>query len=153
MIEPDQQILEVSRRSGRGFWVVLTALLLSGVVVAGAIFANRPLKEAIGHAEWSLRRALADAERVKGYGGTFADADAESLAGSDEELSFVGPDEVSSGPGSVSVYADANVWAAAVAARPNACFYIKQVVGEETKYGVSTTCTGTAALSAADSQW
>ena len=72
----------------------------------------------------------------------------------DDERDYVGPDEASSGPGSVSVYASANVWAAAVQARPQACFFIKQVIGEDTAYGVATGgCTGRAALSASGDQW
>ena len=141
------------RPNRRGFWVMLTALLLACVLLIGAIFANRPLKEAIAHSEWSLRRALADAERVRAGGGTFEQADAESLSLADDRLEFIGPDQVSTGPGSVSVYADATVWAAAVAARPDACFLIKQVAGQGTTYGSSTVCTGRAALKASDSQW
>jgi hypothetical protein len=46
------------------------------------------------------------------------------------------------------------VWAAAVQARPQACFFIKQVIGEDTAYGVATgECTGRAALSASSDQW
>ena len=39
-------------------------------------------------------------------------------------------------------------------ARPQACFFIKQVIGEDTAYGVATgECTGRAALAADDDRW
>jgi hypothetical protein len=54
----------------------------------------------------------------------------------------------------VSVYASSDVWAAAVQARPDACFFIKQVIGEDTAYAVATgDCTGRAALAAQEDQW
>ena len=67
---------------------------------------------------------------------------------------MVGPDETSSGLGEVSVYADATTWAAAVSARPNACFYLKLVVGRDDPfYGVGTECTAREALDARDPRW
>ena len=143
----------VSRRSNRGFWVVATALALSCVMLVIAIFANKPLKDSISHSEWSLRRALADAEQIRASGEPFSAADASSLAAADARLTFLGPDEASTDPGTVSVYADANVWAATVAARPGACFSIKQVAGGDTRYGVSTECTGRGALQVNDTTW
>jgi hypothetical protein len=119
-----------------------------------AIFANRPLKDAIAHTESDLNGALDRAQRVQATSGTFTGADAASLASGDDERDYVGPDEPSSGPGSVSVYASSNVWAAAVQARPQACFFIKQVIGEDTSYAVAAgECTGRAALAAADDRW
>jgi hypothetical protein len=143
----------VPRRSNRGFWVVATALALSCVMLVIAIFANKPLKDSISHSEWSLRRALADAEQIRSSGEQFSAAGASALASSDARLTFVGPDVASTDPGTVSVYADASVWAATVAARPGACFSIKQVAGGDTRYGVSTDCTGRGALRANDTAW
>ena len=40
-------------------------------------------------------------------------------------LVAVGPDDVSDGVNEISVYADEDTWAAAVSARPGACFYLK----------------------------
>ena len=141
-------------RSNRGFWIIATSLALVGILMVIAIVANRPLKDTIGHTESDLNAALLGAERVQSASGTFTDADAASLAAVDDERDYVGPDEASSGPGSVSVYASANVWAAAVQARPQACFFIKQVTGEDTAYGVATgECTGRAALAASSDQW
>jgi len=72
----------------------------------------------------------------------------------DGALNVVGPDEASSGLGEVSVYADATTWAAAVSARPNACFYLKLVVGrDDPLYGVGTECTGREALDSRDPRW
>ena len=141
-------------RSNRGFWIVATSLALVCILMVIAIFANRPLKDAIAHTESDLNGALALAQREQGSSGTFTNADAASLARIDGTRDYVGADEASSGPGSVSVYASAGVWAAAVQARPQACFFIKQVIGEDTAYGVATgECTGRAALSARSDQW
>ena len=141
-------------RSNRGFWIIATSLALVCILMVIAIFANRPLKDAIGHTESDLNGALARAQRVQSSSGTFTEADAASLARGDDGRDYVGPDEASSGPGSVSVFASADVWAAAVQARPQACFFIKQVIGEDTAYAVATgECTGRAAVSASSDQW
>lgn len=141
-------------RSNRKFWVIATALALVCILMVVAIVANRPLKDAIGHTESDLNGALARAQRVQATSGTFAGADAASLGTGDDQRRYVGADEASVGPGTVSVYASAGVWAAAVQARPDACFFIKQTVGEDTTYGVATgECTGRAALAATDDRW
>jgi hypothetical protein len=141
-------------RSNRGFWIVATSLALVSILMVIAIFANRPLKDTIAHTESDLDGALLLAQRVQSSSGTFTDADAASLARIDGGRDYVGPDEASSGPGSVSVYASADVWAATVQARPQACFFIKQVIGEDTAYGVAAgECTGRAALAASADQW
>lgn len=141
-------------RSNRTFWMIATALALACILMVVAIFANRPLKESIAHTEFDLNGALAHAQRIQAASGTFAGADAASLGAGDDERQYVGPDEASGGPGTVSVYASTGVWAAAVSARPDACFFIKQVVGEDTTYGVATgACTGRAALAATDDRW
>ena len=141
-------------RSNRGFWIIATSLALVCILMVVAIVANRPLKDTIGHTESDLNAALLHAQRVQGSSGVFTGADAASLAAVDDGRDYVGPDEASSGPGSVSVYASADVWAAAVQARPQACFFIKQVIGEDTAYGVASgSCTGRAALEASADQW
>ena len=141
-------------RSNRTFWVIATALALVCILMVVAIFANRPLKDAIAHTEFDLNGALARAQRIQATSGTFAGADAAALGAGDDERAYVGPDEASAGPGTVSVYASAGVWAAAVQARPDACFFFKQAIGVKTAYAVATgACTGRAALTAADDQW
>jgi hypothetical protein len=141
-------------RSNRAFWVIATALALVCILMVIAIVANRPLKDTIAHTESDLNAALARAQRIQATSGTFAGADAASLGAGDDGRRYVGPDEASEGPGTVSVYASAGVWAAAVQARPQACFFIKRAIGEDTAYGVATgKCTGRAALAAADDRW
>jgi hypothetical protein len=141
-------------RSNRGFWVVATAIGMVCVVMVVAIVANRPLKDTIAHTESDLNAALGRAQRIQSSSGTFAEADAASLAAGDDDRDYVGPDEASDGPGTVSVYASADVWAAAVQARPDACFFIKQAIGEDTTYAVASgECTGRAALGASDDRW
>jgi hypothetical protein len=145
------------RRSNRGFWLVLGAILAASAILMVEIFANRPIAETIGRAQHDLRAAETEARSVLDATGTFDAADAEALdaAGLDGgALNVVGPDEASSGLGEVSVYADATTWAAAVSARPNACFYLKLVVGrDDPLYGVGTECTGREALDSRDPRW
>jgi hypothetical protein len=141
-------------RSNRGFWIIATSTALVGILMVIAIFANRPLKDAIGHTESDLNGALDLARQEQSSSGTYAGADAASLARRDGDRDYVGPDDPSGGPGIVSVYASADVWAAAVQARPQACFFIKQVIGEDTAYAVADgECTGRAALAARDDRW
>ncbi len=141
-------------RSNRGFWVIATSLALVCIVMVVAIFANRPLKDTIAHTEFDLNGALARAQRIQSSSGTFSGADAASLAAGDDSRTYVGPDATSVGPGTVSVYTSSDVWAAAVQARPGACFFIRQAIGEGTAYAVAAgTCTGRAALAARDDQW
>ncbi len=145
------------RGSNRGFWLVLGAILAASAILMVEIFANRPIAETIGRAQHDLRAAETEARSVLDATGTFEAADAEALdaAGLDDgALNVVGPDEASSGLGEVSVYADATTWAAAVSARPNACFYLKLVVGrDDPLYGVGTECTGREALDSRDPRW
>ncbi|MGZ8583387.1 MAG: hypothetical protein ACXWXN_09425 [Actinomycetota bacterium] len=145
------------RRSNRGFWLVLGAIVAASAILMVEIFANRPIAETIGRAQHDLRAAEAEARSVLDETGTFEGADAEALDAAsldDGALRVVGPDETSSGLGEVSVYADATTWAAAVSARPNACFYLKLVVGrDDPLYGVGTECTAREALDARDPRW
>ena len=141
-------------RSNRGFWIIATATAMVCVVMVVAIFVNRPLKDTIARTESDLKAALARAQRIRSSSGTFAGADATTLAAADDTRTYVGSDEGSGGPGIVSVYASADVWAAAVQARPGACFFIKQAIGQEVRYAVAEgDCTGRAALAAGDDRW
>jgi hypothetical protein len=140
-------------RSNRGFWVVAGTLLLGGAFLLVEIFANRPLANSIGHAQDTLRRAQAAAEIVHGRTGSFEEADAVALEEDVADLSFRPANEASVGLNDVSVAASETVWAAAVQARPGACFYIRLGVGADPRYGAGTECTGQAALLAADPRW
>jgi hypothetical protein len=140
-------------RSNRGFWVIAGTLLLGGVFLLVEIFANRPLANSIGHAQDSLRRAQAAAEIVYSRTGSFEQADAESLSDDVPDLSFRAASEESFGLDVVSVSASDTVWAAAVQARPGACFYLRLGVGADPRYGAGTECTGEVALLADDPRW
>jgi hypothetical protein len=140
-------------RSNRGFWVVAGTLLLGGLFLLVEIFANRPLANSIGHAQDTLRRAQAAAEVVHSRTGSFEDADAVALDEDVTDLSFRPAGEASVGLNDVSVAASETVWAAAVQARPGACFYIRLGVAADPRYGAGTECTGEAALLAADPRW
>ncbi|MEO8476133.1 MAG: hypothetical protein ABI572_03655 [Actinomycetota bacterium] len=146
-----------TRRANRGFWLVLGTLILASILMLVEIFANRPIANTIGHAQYSLRVAQAGADRAIAERGTFAGADAEGLTssgiGDADGLTFVGPDQPSQGLDSISVYASGTEWAAAVTAEPNACFYLRLRVGEDVRYGVGTVCTAEEARSATDPRW
>ena len=145
------------RASNRGFWIVVATIVAASAILLVEIFANRPIADTIARAQHDLRVAQAAAEAVLVESGSFAGADAGSLAVQrldGDELTVVGPDDASAGLGEVSVFADGTTWAAAVSARPNACFYLKLVVGRaEPLYGVGTRCTARAALDARDPRW
>ena len=140
-------------RSNRGFWLVAGTLVVGGLFLLVEIFANRPLANSIGHAQDSLRRAQAAAEIVYSRQGSFEDADAAALDEDITDLSFGPADEASVGLNDVSVAASDTVWAAAVQARPGACFYIRLGLGADPRYGAGTECTGEAALLAAEPRW
>jgi hypothetical protein len=142
-----------ARRSNRGFWIVATTIGLACVLLVGEIFANKPIGDAIGHAEHSLRTARSEAERIRAETGSFEDADVAGLAATGSDLTYRAADEPSTGLDDVSVIASATEWAAAVQARPGACFYLRLVAGQDPRYGSGTTCTGRAALGANDTRW
>jgi hypothetical protein len=144
---------EPVQRSNRGFWVITGTLLVGGLFLLVQIFANRPLATSIGHAQDSLRRAQAAAEIVYSRTGSFEEANAEALGDDVPDLSFRSADEESFGLDVVSVSALDTAWAAAVQARPGACFYIRLGAGADPRYGAGTECTGEAALLADDPRW
>jgi hypothetical protein len=141
------------RRTNRGFWVVAVAMLLGCILLVIEIFANRPLVSSIGHAQSDLKAARSLALGVQAETGTFDGAGASGLSAADPTRRYTGPDESSTGLGSVSVFASGTTWAAAVEVRPDACLYISEQVGSATRYGGATVCTGRAALSADQDAW
>lgn len=147
----------VRRGSNRGFWIVLGTIVAASAILVVEILANRPIADTIGRAQHDLRVGEAQARSVLAETGGFADADADALEMArldDGLLDVVGPDEVSSGLGEISVYADATTWAAAVSVRPQACFYLKLVAGrDDPLYGVGTECTARQALDSREPRW
>jgi len=142
-----------ARPSNRRFWIVVVAFGTTCVVVLVALFANLPLVNSIARAQFELRHAESLAEERFGDSGSFSQADAESLARLDDSLAYVEGDVESLHAGTVSVYATATVWAAAVQVRPDACFFIKRLAGRALRYGAGETCTGEAALAANQDSW
>jgi hypothetical protein len=128
-------------------------MVAAGVFLVVEIVAQRPLANSIGAAQESLRRAQRAAEGVRGETGGFLEADAAGLAGAVPALTFRGAGEPSTGVRDVSVSASEDVWAAAVQARPGACFYLRLGVGEDPRYGAGEVCTGEAALEADQPRW
>jgi hypothetical protein len=142
--------------SNRGFWLVAGTLLIACVLLVVEIFANRPIADSIAHAQFDLNAAGDAATLIRSTSGSYAGANADGMdrARLDEgRLTAVGPDEVSGGLYEISVYADETTWAAAVSARPGACFYLKLEAGQDPRYGAGTTCTGREALNARDDRW
>ncbi len=148
------EIEEPTRRGGgRGFWIIAGALALGCVLLVVQIFANRPIAETIAHAQATLLAAQAEAEEVLRDSGTFDAADAEGLGRRELRLTYREADDPSTGLDDVSVSASETVWAAAVRAAADACFYLRLEVGGDPLYGVGAECTGTAALGASDPRW
>jgi hypothetical protein len=144
---------EPPARRNRGFWLVLGVMAAVGIFLVVEIVAQRPLANSIGAAQESLRRAQRGAEAVRGETGAFLEADATDLADAMSTLTFRGADEPSTGVRDVSVSASEEIWAAAVRARPGACFYLRLEVGEDPRYGAGEVCTGEAALGADQPRW
>jgi hypothetical protein len=140
-------------RSNRGFWVVTTALVLGCMFMLVEIFANFGTKDTIAHAEHTLHAAQAAAERVHQADGTYAGADHTRLSVVEPTLSWLPGTDASGGLDQVSVASDGSAWAAAVQARPGACFYLHLTPSGDTFYGVGTDCTGREALLATDPRW
>ncbi len=149
----DAELGPEPHHSNRGFWVVAGTLLVGGLFLLVEIFANRPLANSIGHAQDTLRRAQAAAEVVHNRTGSFEGAGAEALGDDVPDLAFRPADEASFGLDVVSVSSSDTEWAAAVQARPGACFYIRLGVGADPRYGAGTDCTGQTALLANDPRW
>ncbi|MGZ8647007.1 MAG: hypothetical protein ACXWX3_12040 [Actinomycetota bacterium] len=142
------------RRSNRGFWMVAGTMALGAVVLVVEIFANRPMVNAISRTENDLKVSLRAAQRIYADGGSFTPADAEALAAAVGERTYVDADRSASTPGTVSVYASGQTWAAASSTVQGTCFYVKQVAGEDTLYLVADgDCTGTEALGADQTRW
>jgi hypothetical protein len=137
----------------RGFWLVAGALLAAGTFLVVEILAHRPLADAIGHAQSTLRIVEGEALEIQSETGGFTDADAAGLVDLLPELTFRPAREASTGLDDVSVAASDRTWAAAVRARAGACFYLRLDVGGEPKYGSGPSCTGEAALRADRSSW
>ncbi|MGZ4150157.1 MAG: hypothetical protein ACXVQJ_08975 [Actinomycetota bacterium] len=140
-------------RSNRGFWMVVGTIGIACIVMVVEILVNRPLGNDIGHAQYSLRTAEAGASHLLQETGTLDRADAQGLATVAKGVRYVGPDAASTAPDQASVVAEPGVWAAAVQARPGACFYIRLTDAGDVTYGAGTGCTGRDALAASDTQW
>ena len=153
--ELDARAVEpLPRRStaGSGWWPGRSRSARVFLIVE--IFANRPMVNAISRTENDLRTSLAAAERIYADGGSFTPADAAGLGAAGGGRTYVDADRPASSPGTVSVYASGQTWAAASPTAQGTCFYVKQVAGQDTLYLVADgDCTGTEALGADQTQW
>jgi Tfp pilus assembly protein PilX len=144
---------EPPRRSNRGFWLVIGALGIASVLLVVAILANEPLKDSIAHAESTLRDAETAAGQIHADAGSYGAADATAMTAADPTNTYRTGDSASTGLDDVSIATGSGEWAAAVQARPGACFYLRHTDTGETFYGVGTDCTGRTALGATDPRW
>jgi hypothetical protein len=144
---------EWPRRSNRGFWLVTGAIGVTCVFLLVEIFVNGPIKDTIAHAEATLRDAQAVAARVHDASGSYANAGASAMASADPVHAYRAGDAPSTGLNDVSVATRPGEWAAAVEARPEACFYLRITDAGQIYYGVGTVCTGETALTASDPRW
>jgi hypothetical protein len=142
-----------ARGSNRGFWLVTGAIGVTCIFVLVEIFVNGPIKDTIAHAEATLRDAQVAASRAHDASGSYANADAGAMAAADPEHTYRGADAPSTGLDDVSVATRPGEWAAAVEARPGACFYLRITDAGQVLYGVGTVCTGETALTASDPRW
>jgi hypothetical protein len=141
------------RRPNRGFWLVAGTLGIACVFLVVAIVANEPLKDSIAHAQSTLRDAQAAAGRTYDDAGSYAAADDAAMAASDATNTYRAGDSPSTGLDDVSVATRDGQWAAAVQARPGACFYLRLTDAGEVFYGAGTVCTGETAMAASDPRW
>ena len=140
-------------RHNRGFWLVVGGIALACVLLVAAILSNAPMKETIGHAEDTLRVAQAAAQRIHDSDGSFGSADAVAVAAADPSHTYRDGTTPSAGLDDVSIATGPASWAAAVQARPGACFYLHLTDDGDVLYGVGTVCTGSAAMNATDPRW
>lgn len=141
------------RARGRSAWIVFAALGFACVFVVVEIFANLGIKDSIGHAEQTLTVAQAAAGRVAAADGNYSDADHLRLAAVEPSVQWIAGGDQATGIDEVSVATANGDWAAAVEARPGACFYLHVTSEGTTYYGVGTSCTGQQALQATDPRW
>jgi hypothetical protein len=138
-------------RTKHGFGIVMGIMILASVLLVVAIVANRGMKDHIAHGQFTLRQASAAALRIHDRDGSFGGADAAGMTGEDPARTYVGPETASRDLDQVSVSVAGDEWAAAVRVN-EACFYLR-LVGDETRYGVGSICTGAEALSADEDRW
>ena len=143
----------MAERRNRGFWLVAGSIGLACVFLVAAILYNAPMKETIGHAEDTLRVAQAAAQRIHDSGSSFGSADAAALAAADPSHTYRDSGSASTGLDDVSIATGPGSWAAAVQARPGACFYLHLTDAGGIFYGVGTVCTGSVAMNATDPRW
>lgn len=141
------------RARGRSAWIVFAALGFACVFVVVEIFANLGIKDSIGHAEQTLTVAQAAAGRVAAADGNYSDADHLRLEAVEPSLQWIAGGDQATGIDEVSVATANGDWAAAVEARPGACFYLHVTREGTTYYGIGTSCTGQQALQATDPRW
>jgi hypothetical protein len=148
-----QDSADPAHRSNRGFWLVTGAIGVACVFLLVEIFVNGPIKDTIAHAEATLRAAQTAADSVRTSAGSHTEADASAMAAVDDAHTYRPGDSASTGLDDVSIATRAGEWAAAVEARPEACFYLRLTDTGEVFYGVGTVCTGETALRATDPRW
>jgi type IV pilus assembly protein PilA len=160
-------ILRARRDREEGFTLIelMVVVLIIAILIAIAIptFLGARTRAQDRAAQSSLRNALTAAKTA------YTDTSDYSTAATSAQLTAIEPSltygaagVASTGPNNISVAvsnvsgADQQVWAGAVLSKSGTCYWIHDQAtgaGAGTFYGSGATCTGTAALAAANPNW
>ncbi len=148
---------DIAAHSNRGFWKIVLALAVGGVLLIGSVFAFRPVARsgAVAYAQSNLRRAADAAERLAETGGSLAAADRAGMASVPEvdDLLFIDPDQSSNDSEIVSVLAGRESWTGAARADTGDCYWVRLDVTGEQVLGTGTDCSGDQAALAEPTGW
>jgi hypothetical protein len=100
-------------------------------------------------AQMSLRTAQGAAVALYSEGGDFAGAGVAQMQIMEPSLTYMAGSSPSASVNSVSVHAEAGVWAAAVLSESGTCWYLKLAGPAQPMFGRGSTCTGDAAAKGA----
>ena len=144
--DSEQRSLERARRADAAASIVGTMSGTDDALADASSITDRLAVDATARSD--ARAALSAARDAAAGRATFLDAGPGHLGEISTSLVFVdGPSPV---PGVVSVASETDIWAAAVMGPSGTCYWLRFSPGEGAAYGTGRTCTGDAALAAAD---
>lgn len=142
-------------RSNRPFWAIVLFLGAASIGLVVLIYAYRPTvvrgQEELARA--NLLRAEEAARTIAAEYGTFDAAEPRLLAGLLPGILFIDPDQSSNEPEILSVYATAEVWAAAAGPTTGGCQWIRIDAAGAVARGTGTDCSGEQAATAPAADW
>ena len=163
----DQEALMDAGTNRRNIWIIAGAIVVVGVLAAGAILITRSdgASRLAGGASFdaeapqdraaqsSLHLALAAAKTMFIDTDDYSLASAEDLPSIEPSLDYVSAEAPSTGPHVVSVMNEGPTWAGAARSDSGTCFWIMDDATRGTFYGSGEPCTGQAAMGAANPSW